>query len=307
MIFSAKKNPENTGKHRQFIVVGVQRGGTSAIAAALQALGISLGDNYHSPIYEDLEMAKAFRSGNWKKLQQLIMAYEQEYQQFAWKLPDSNSKLARISRLFSNPSFIFVYRDICAIANRKQSVQNVTLVEAMKSSLTAYNRIVKFVEKNDYPALHISYEKLLQDTQGHLRQIADFCDIDVTGGLIDQASRAIEASPKIYTQWVDISRQIYLLNKAGFDGYIDKVSENLVSGWFLQKGSDQPVTVELLVNDHWVADFLCEEFRGDLITAEKSVTGKAGFRIPVPKGTLARSDTVSVRPKGHSTSLFSIF
>ncbi|WP_428033463.1 sulfotransferase [Amphritea sp.] len=307
MIFSATKNRNPSAAHRQFIVVGVQRGGTSAIAASLKALGVSLGDNFHEPIYEDIGMAEAFRAGNWKKLQKLIVAYEQKYVLFAWKLPDSNSKLTRVSKLFSNPSFIFVYRDIFAIAKRKKTVHDTDISAAMSSSLSAYNRILKFVDKSHYPALHISYEKLLQDKQGHLKELAAFCHLEASEDLIERACKSIEASPRSYTQWVEISRQIIALNKAGFDGYIDHVSESLISGWMLKSGSDQPVTLELFVNDKLITEFLCDTFRGDLITAAKSNTGNAGFSIPLPEGTLKKSDRISLKPTGHSVGLFTDF
>lgn len=305
MIFSAKKNIIANNKRRQFIVVGVQRGGTSAIAATLEALGVSLGDNYHEPNFEDLGLANAFRAGDWKKVATLINNYEEKYEKFAWKLPDSNNKLQRISKLFSNPNFIFVYRDIFAIASRKQYVHGGDISDAMHSSLAAYKRILKFTDNNSFPALHISYEKLLLSKEAHLRELAEFCDIEASDNLIKQASKTIEASPKIYTQWADISLQIVTLNREGFDGYIDQVSEKQISGWFLKIGSNEPVTIELFVNDLLIADCLCDDTRGDLITAGKSNSGKAGFNIPFPEGVLKKADRVSINPKGYSISLIS--
>lgn len=307
MIFSTKKNINSDNQRRQFIVVGVQRGGTSAIASALQALGISLGNNFHEPIYEDLDMAAAFRAKNWKKLKKLIAAHELKHPQFAWKLPDSNTQLRKVSKLFSNPSFIYIYRDIFAIASRKQTVSDIELIEAMRTGLSAYNRIIKFSDKYDYPALHISYEKLLLEKKTQLIKLASFCDIQASEDLINQVSEAIEPSPQRYNQWVDISRQITTLSEAGYDGFIDNISTNRVSGWIVNKSSDSPISADLFINNQFITDLVCDEFRGDLIAAGKSITGNAGFNIELPNVTLNTGDHIKLQPKGSDISLWGHF
>ena len=54
------------------IVVGVNRGGTSAVAATLNAIDVPLGESWHEPIYEDLDLADAFRTSNWKKFKDIV-------------------------------------------------------------------------------------------------------------------------------------------------------------------------------------------------------------------------------------------
>lgn len=78
------------------IVVGVSRGGTSAISASLQALGISMGAKFHTPIYEDLALAESFRAKDWRQLKIIIKEYEASNKIFGWKLPDSHRHLDRI-------------------------------------------------------------------------------------------------------------------------------------------------------------------------------------------------------------------
>jgi len=84
--FKTSGNIKHTGKKEQYIVIGVGRGGTSAIAASLNTLGITLSGDFNEPIYEDIEMAKAFRSRDWRSFKRLIASYEAKYQKFAWKL-----------------------------------------------------------------------------------------------------------------------------------------------------------------------------------------------------------------------------
>ena len=122
---------QHSAKSEQYIVVGVGRGGTTAVAASLHVLGVTVGElgkTFSEDNYENFEMSRAFRSRDWRGLQKLITTYEEQYSKFAWKLPDSNEQLPRIHRYFSNPYYIFVYRDLFAIANRKNITLDVDLI-----------------------------------------------------------------------------------------------------------------------------------------------------------------------------------
>jgi len=291
----------------QYIVVGVGRGGTSAIAASLHTLGVTLGDNFNYPNYEDTKMSTAFRSKNWKKFKQLIKTSESKYQKFAWKLPDSNKQLKRINHYFSNPRYIFVYRDIFAIANRKNLAKNDDIYTTMQTSLASYNRIAKFIKKNKLIALHISYEKMLQNKYEYAQELALFCNISATEELLQKVSNIIEPSPDNYVSWTKTSLELTTLKKSGYDGYIDQISEDLISGWVLKINNKTPITAELLINEEYQLEFKCDNFRQDLINAKKTTTGNAGFNIPLKTINLKENDTISIRPKGIKYCLTKIY
>jgi len=291
----------------QYIVVGVGRGGTSAIAASLHTLGVSLGDNFNPPNFEDTQMSEAFRTRNWKKFKQLIKNSESKYSKIAWKLPDSNKQLNRINRYFSNPYYIFVYRDIFAIANRKNLAKDTDILTTMQTSLASYNRIIKFIKKNKINALHISYEKLLQNKYEYAQELALFCNIPASEELLKQVSDIIEPSPENYVSWTETSRQLTRLKQSGYDGYIDSTSEESISGWMLQINNKAPITIELLINNEYHLEFKCDNFRQDLIDAKKSTSGNAGFNIPLKAGSIKKNDTISVRVKGRIYCLSQVY
>jgi len=288
---------------KQYVVVGVGRGGTSAIAASLHTLGVSLGDSFNPPNFEDTQMSKAFRARKWRNLKQLIKESESKYPKFAWKLPDSNKQLNRINRYFSNPYYIFVYRDIFAIANRKNLAKNNDILTTMQTSLASYSRIIKFIKKNKINALHISYEKLLQNKYEYAQELALFCNIPASDELLKKVSDIIEPSPDNYVSWAETSLQLTKLKQSGYDGYIDLISEESISGWMLQINNKEPITIELLINDNYQLEFKCDNFRQDLIDAKKSSTGNAGFSIPLKKGIINNNDTISIRIKGSNPCL----
>jgi hypothetical protein len=49
---------------KTLIVLGAPRGGTSALAGALDKLGVFMGDNADGPVYEDLELASRMERGS---------------------------------------------------------------------------------------------------------------------------------------------------------------------------------------------------------------------------------------------------
>jgi len=301
--FKTTGSIKHTKSPEQYIVVGVGRGGTSAIAASLHTLGVTLGDNFNAPNFEDTQMSEAFRARKWRNLKQLIKESESKHSKFAWKLPDSNKQLNRINRYFSNPYYIFVYRDIFAIANRKNLAKNDDLLTAMQTSLASYSRIIKFIKKNKINALHISYEKLLQNKDEYAQELALFCDIPASEELLQKVSDIIEPSPDNYLSWVETSLQVTKLKQSGYDGYIDLISEESISGWMLQINNKAAVTAELLINDECHLEFKCDNFRQDLIDAKKSTTGNAGFIIPLNTGSIKNNDLISIRIKGSNSCL----
>jgi hypothetical protein len=123
------------------IIVGVNRGGTSAVAASLNSLGIFLGDFWQEPNYEDIILAKAFRNGSWKTFENKISEYEDKHRIFGWKLPDVTQKLFKINRIIKNPKYIFIFRDICSISNRMNSALNINHLEGMLYANQQYKNI----------------------------------------------------------------------------------------------------------------------------------------------------------------------
>jgi len=296
---------EHASRSEQYIVVGVGRGGTSAVAASLHALGVPLGVQnveFGGHNYENFEMAVAFRSRKWKRLKELIAQNEATYQKFAWKLPDSNKQLTRINKYFSNPYYIFVYRDILAIANRKDITLDIDLISGMKKNLADYERIVNFSKRNGLRSLHVSYEKMLLDKKGYAKELAKFCGVKASDDLLDKVAAVIEVSPAHYLQWSSNSR----FKKTEYQGRILHASKSHIEGWMASEKDSVPLTVEVLINNVLFGEYSSDVYREELVTAGKSESGKAGFYIEFPKARLKDNDVVMVRPKGCKEGLSSL-
>lgn len=286
------------GSPEQYIVVGVNRGGTSAVAKSLAALGIPAGEDFNDINYEDRRLAGQYRSGNWAEFKKSVTDYQTRYQRFAWKLPDSNRRLAKVASYFANPFFIFIYRDICAIAQRKQMTLGEETFEAMEESLDGYRRILKFVRRQRPVALHVSYEKMLVEPEAFARGLCAFCGFEPSEETLQRVVGGIEPSPARYVEWAEVTRQVGELKRHGYDGHLDSVTSTQVSGWLLKQGDDAPVRAELLVGGCKVAEILCDEMRDDLVAAGRSRTGRAGFRLDVKAGIIQPGAEVIVRPVG---------
>lgn len=290
-------------RREQYIVVGVNRGGTSAIAASLHALGLELGENVHETTFEHIDLAQAVRSRKWRHFKELIADAERSSAKFAWKFPSSNMHLKKVHSYFSNPYYIFVYRDLFAIANRKSVTLDLDMTDALQENLDAYQRIVSFVKRYKPRALHVSYEKLLLNPREYALALAGFCDVEPTEERLERISATIEVSPESYNRWCRRTRSSRLFREEGYDGCVDHLGPDAVSGWIVRTGRDVPLQVELFVNDTLIGEYCCDLHRPDLITAGKSTSGRAGFRIALPKGCLNSGDRVDIWPKDAKAPL----
>jgi hypothetical protein len=282
--------------------VGVNRGGTSAIAASLNALGMFLGDSWHEPIYEDLELAHAFRQKDWKSFRRKISGYESRHAVFGWKLPDITKHLFKTHRLFSNPKYSFVFRDIYSIANRLSHIKGENLLENMLYANRQYERILKFITKRNPSALFLSYEKILVDTQQYAVELLDFLEMEKTQEHIDCIISSISPSPKKYQQWAQASRQSQLLKQSGYMGHLDHLDEKKVTGWIKSISNDNPVELDIYVNEQKINRIRACHYRPDLIQARVSRTGKHGFSFKFDQ-ELNAGDKISARPTNISLDL----
>ena len=143
------------------VIVGINRGGTSAVAASIDALGIFSGNDSFSPVFEDRDLSNAFRKRDWKNFRTIANQYASEHDVYAWKLLDARYQLKKIEKQLGEVRFIFVFRDIYAISLRKQKSLNEPVIDNLSDSLESYKKIIKFAEKNFENHLFVSYEKLL--------------------------------------------------------------------------------------------------------------------------------------------------
>ena len=286
------------------IVVGVNRGGTSAVAATLDALGLSLGASAAEPNFEDASFASALRQRDWARLRSLVTDREAKEPMFAWKHPDSRRHLWRIHRYFSNPRYIFVYRDIFAIANRKRLVHQRNILWSMATSLWDYAKILLFIQTVKPYALHVSYEKLLTNRDHFIDALATFCDRTVDPVQLSKVRERIAASPEAYVQWSDRSRRMLLLEHQGFKGLAEEITTKMIVGWAFRMGTAEPAVVEIHVNGTFVGSAIADQFTERLTNvAGDSRNGSIRFAFPCGSVSIQSGDRVDIRFEGTTISL----
>ena len=79
-----------------------------------------------------------------------------------------------------------------------------------------------------------------------------------------------------------------------YEGWIDTISETLVSGWCWRQNSNIPQVVSLIVDDHIVDVKIANIFRADLLKAGIG-SGCFGFHLTLPQAGPFTADRIQVR------------
>lgn len=158
---------------RAVIVTGSARGGTSLAAALCHHIGVPMGKG--GPRYENPYLQWAALSDRWDVVEELANTIGQEYPIWGWKLPLLHEHLDRVAELLPEARFVFITKDVGAIAKRRiKSGDPSQLPKYISRAVRVYSNLAKFAERGDYPVLFLSYELVMKDTAGAARELADF-------------------------------------------------------------------------------------------------------------------------------------
>jgi hypothetical protein len=275
------------------IIIGINRGGTSAIAASLDSLGVSLGEKSKKPIYEDIALARAFRAKEWKTFKSIVADYDATHKRWAWKLPDSINDIKRVGKLFNEKKYIFVFRDIFAIASRKKQALDQDILPNMTKANHAYGDVLKLIKKNNIDYLMVSYEKVLTEPENYATQLLEFLEQENTDENIKKICDSISISPTDYILWSERKKQVALLDKHNVTGHLSRASNNMISGWVKPKDSDKNLSVKVLYENNEIATVLADEYRDGLVKAGISSIGRHGFSYCLANA-VSYGDSISV-------------
>jgi len=102
---------------RTFVVLGCPRGGTSLLAGALKVAGVHMGE-FRTNQYEDpdfnIPLHEADRA--LERLEPVIVRRNRDHLYWGWKLPNNIYYIDSVRHLLVEPCYLFVYRDLFAIA-----------------------------------------------------------------------------------------------------------------------------------------------------------------------------------------------
>lgn len=166
-------NPPINKSNKTFVVLGVERGGTSMAAGVLRALGINMGEraglNHEDP---------RFLSDDQGRLGRLIIQRNKELAIWGFKVPKSALMLEFYEKTLRNPYYVVVYRNIAAIADSwVQRGASREYISPIERTMTYYNEIFNFIRITRSPVILINYERAAQHKEELVKNLADFAGI----------------------------------------------------------------------------------------------------------------------------------
>jgi tetratricopeptide (TPR) repeat protein len=266
-------------KQKTLIVLGVARGGTSAIAGTLDKLGVFTGERSKEPVFEDLVLAEAIEKNNTKKIKNIIAKYNESHNVWAFKRPSLINSIAKYHSLFRNPVYLIVFKDIFSIANRNNLSMQQNILTGLERALNDYTKILNFLKKRNPDYIMFSYEKIVQDKESFVKILSKVIGNN-SQSQIYNAQNFIEVNP---TTYLDVSRNTKSI------GRIEVCNSTTVSGWGKYLFSDKPAEVELHINETCVKTMLAN--------LKHSVKGEYGFFFDLTDLNLKKEDKIAVKLK----------
>lgn len=266
------------------VVVGVGRGGTSMCAGTLSKLGVFMGDRAPSPTFEDLDIYEFLAVNNWSKIENIIQKYNTAHKTWGVKLPALNACLNKTHQILRNPFYIFVFRDIVAVANRASISHRADFIESLKDSQNNYSKILEFIYDKNPDGIALSYDKAISDKENFVENIKGTLKLNSSNETTQRALQFIQRDPNEYIETTSFRGEV---------GYLDIASTNRIAGW-ATTDNEAPATLSIWVNDEFKEKIEATVFREDLLEKQIHTTGHCSFDYS-PKFNLSYGDLVSVR------------
>lgn len=162
---------------RTYIVLGLERGGTSAVAGAARALGLELGPADMEGNNED----SRFQTHSISVLRDKIAKRNDEHDVWGWKYPSAVHTLPVLMRDLRAPRLIVVYRDAVATALSRQKWdgrflrRRIDLATHEANALTNTN--TTFALASGLNSLLVSHERARDNPHGLIADLAAFLDL----------------------------------------------------------------------------------------------------------------------------------
>ena len=290
----ALNKPHSPLPEKTVIVLGAARGGTTMVAAVLQALGVYMGERL-GPVLEDVALSAAVESRDVARLTDIVTRRNAAYPLWGWKRPSALEYGEVWQGCFRNPHIIAVFRDPFAIANRNRISMLSDVFQNMERSVQQLGMLVNLLRRQKGPVLLSSYEKALAFPEIFVRAVEDFLDLDAAERRAE-AIRQINPAPQKYLETSRITHS---------SGHLDTVNDRICSGWACySKHPGRPAKVQVFVNDRLVHIVAADRPRPDVKERGSHPTGLCGFRFEWPAGTAPRKgDRVEARVEGDVKSL----
>jgi len=165
----AKREAERT-----IVIVGVERGGTSMVAAVVRALGINLGDraghNHEDP---------KFLTDDREKLLVQIKQNNSRHNVWGFKLPKASLMIDFYNESLRNPYYILVFRNIAATVDSWCTRGTNDPFETGKHAIKYYLKALEDMQFTNRPTLFVSYERACQNVDLFVDELAEFLGVEL--------------------------------------------------------------------------------------------------------------------------------
>lgn len=280
--------PEKLPKQRTIIVLGTARGGTSIAAGALFHLGVPM-FAVHEPVYEDINLSSAFESDDIKRYRKIIKQYNKE-NIWAWKRPSMINNLPKVIEEVRNPMFVVMMRDVLSVGLRNGLSMGHDIVASMQDALHKQQILIDFIKNTNAPILLCSVEKTKQYPADFIDSLISFCQLSTSNTQELKANNFIEAEPMKYIEASRINRS---------HGAIGGFKDGILFGWAAWMYRDEPVTVELKLNDSVIDSTDAIDWREHGKGIKNKRNGYCGYKFDLTSLAISEGDSLHVRVKGE--------
>jgi len=178
--------PEHRPSCITVLVIGQPRGGTSVVAAVLDALGVYMGPPNELRNVGSFENFMMCHGSDQHKAVE-IERINSQHKVWGWKQPYGSSVLETLPKTVRNPYCIFIVRDVVALAQAYMKHARTDLAAAGQWAREQNARLVGHVFGTNLPSLLVSYERLLVRPRAFVESVRLFLGIDPGPKAFDEA------------------------------------------------------------------------------------------------------------------------
>ena len=180
---------QDTPSERTLLLMGMDRGGTSAAAAVVDAIGVPMGTSRDGH-FETLEFKLGLDDpSRWRAMQAKIAAFNTHHAKWGAQIWNNPAVGGRIAAEVRNPHLLIVLRDVVAITERRLSLpdETATAPELLDWMLTETHQLLLHLTTLPLPTMLVSFERLRIQPVEVVPRIADFMGIELTRPLLQEA------------------------------------------------------------------------------------------------------------------------
>lgn len=174
---------------RTLLLMGIDRGGTSAAAAVADAIGVPMGTSGDGH-FETLEFKLGLDDPpRWKAMLAKITASNAQHAKWGAQIWSNPAVAGRIAAEVRNPHLLIVLRDVVAITERRLSLpdETATAPQLLDWMLTETRQLLLHLATLPLPTMLVSFERLRIQPAMVASQLAEFMGIELTGSLLQEA------------------------------------------------------------------------------------------------------------------------